>query len=174
MVATEPASGIVVRITVPVAIARLRRRWDRAAGAGVPAHVTILFPFLAPERLTPTDRRALAEIATGQEPFDVRFARVGRFPGVVYLVPEPSDPFARLTAEVVARFPDFPPYGGAFDGVVPHLTVTEADGADLDAISDRAATSLPFGCRITALEVIVEGDDGRWRPRWRIPLGVRR
>ena len=174
MVTTEPASGIVVRVPVPPAIARLRRRWDRTAGMGVPAHVTILFPFLAPGRLTVADRRAVADVARGEPPFDVRFARVGRFPGVVYLVPEPAEPFIRLTTAIVGRFPDCPPYGGAFDGIVPHLTVAEADAPDLDAIAAQAAVSLPFERRVSTLEVIVEGDDGRWRPRWRIPLGVRR
>ena len=43
-------------------------------------------------------RRDLAAIAATVQPFDVRFALVGRFPRAVYLVPEPSAPFAELTA----------------------------------------------------------------------------
>ena len=49
-------------------------------------------------------RRDLAEIAASVEPFDVRFARIGRFPTAIYLVPEPSAPFAALTAAIEARF----------------------------------------------------------------------
>ena len=93
---------------------------------------------------------------------------------MVYLAPEPADPFSRLTAAVAARFPDHPPYEGAFEVVIPHLTITEAEEAPLDAIAVEAARTLPIGCRVTTLEVIVEGEDGRWHSRWRIPLGIRR
>lgn len=170
---TEPASAVVVRVPLPSALGRLRRRWDWATGVGTPSHVTILFPFL-PARLLDTGvRRSLSEIAAGQQPFEVRFSRIGRFPGVVYLAPEPSEPFMRLTAAVAARFPEFPPYGGQFGEVVPHLTITEAEAAPWVAIADRAARALPFRHRVAALEVLIEAGDGRWKRRWRIPLGVR-
>jgi 2'-5' RNA ligase len=171
MVATEPASAIVVRIAVPPALERSRRQWDWAAGAGVPAHVTILFPFLPVGRLEPAVRAEVAAIAAAHDPFDVRFRRLGRFPGVVYLEPEPSAPFANLTEAVVRRFPDFPPYDGAFAEVVPHLTVAESEAAPLDEIAAHARAVLPFERRVSALEVIVEGGDGRWRTCWRLPLG---
>jgi len=173
MTTTQPASAVVVRVRLPVMLARLRVRQDWAASVGVPAHVTILFPFLPAERLGPAVRRELDAIARASEPFDVRFARVGRFPGVVYLAPEPATPFTRLTEAVVARFPDFPPYEGAFDEVVPHLTITEAEDAPLDEIAARTARALPFERRVSALEVLVEAGDGRWHSRWRLELGVR-
>jgi len=173
MVATEPASAIVVRVPVPRALERSRRQWDWAAGVGVPAHVTILFPFLPVGRLGPAVRTELAAIAASLGPFDVRFRRVGRFPGVVYLAPEPSAPFTRLTAAVVARYPGFPPYGGAFDEVIPHLTIAESADGPLDEIAAGARAALPFEHRVAALEVIIEGGDGRWHSRWRVSLGVR-
>src|SRR4029077_829384 len=117
------------------ALARLRARWDWAANVGVPAHITIVFPFLPAHRLVPDVRRHLAALAAGQRPFDVRFARVGRFPTVVYLAPEPSAPFTRLTEAVVDRFPDYPPYGGVFEEVIPHLTITESETAPFDDIA---------------------------------------
>ena len=174
MVATEPASAIVVRVPIPRATALLRKRWDWLASVGVPAHVTILFPFLPAGRLVPEERRELAAIAAKHDPFDLRFERVGRFPGVVYLAPEPATPFERLTEAVVARYPDLQPYGGAFDVVVPHLTITESGDAPLDEIAARAAVALPFEHRVSRLEVLIEGGGGRWRSRWRIALGVRR
>ena len=173
MATSEPTSAIVVRVPVSGALERARRQWDWAAGVGVPAHVTILFPFLPVAQLTPEVRRSLAAIAAAHEPFDVRFARVGRFPGVVYLAPEPAARFARLTGAVVARFPDYPPYEGAFDEVVPHLTVVESATAPLDEIAAAAERHLPFTRRVTSLEVLVEGPDEHWHGRWRIRLGVR-
>lgn len=162
-----------MRIPVPPALERSRRLWDWAAGVGVPAHVTILFPFLPIGRLEPAVRADLAAIVSTHGSFDVRFARVERFPGVVYLAPEPSAPFTRLTVAVVARYPDFPPYGGAFDTVIPHLTIAESDDGPFDEIAEHARATLPFEHRVSALELIVEGGDGRWRTRWRVPLGVR-
>ena len=174
MAATEPASAIVIRVPVPAGLERLRRRWDRSAGVGIPAHVTILFPFLTASGLDPTARRAIADIARGVEPFEVAFRRVARFPRVVYLVPEPSTPISTLTAAVTTRYPGHPPYGGIFDEVVPHLTVTESDAAPLDEIAAETERWLPFTHDVTALEVLVESPEGRWRRHWRIPLGIRR
>ena len=173
MVTTEPASAVVVRVPVSGALERARRQWDWAAGVGVPAHVTILFPFLPVARLTPEVRRSLAAIAATHEPFEVRFARVGRFPSVVYLAPEPSAPFASLTDAVVARFPEYPPYEGAYDVVIPHLTLVESVEAPLDGIAEAAEPHLPFTRRVSTIEVLVEGPDAHWHSRWRIPLGVR-
>jgi 2'-5' RNA ligase len=173
VLSTEATSAIVVRVPLPPALARLRARWDWAAGVGVPPHVTIVFPFLPAARLGPDVRRTLAGLTTAQRPFDVRFAQVGRFPTVVYLAPHPSAPFSRLTDAIVDRFPDFPPYGGVHEVVTPHLTITESKEAPLDRIAEQAEAALPFSHRVTTIEVIVEGGEGRWHPRWRIALGVR-
>lgn len=169
----ELESAIVVRIPVPPDLARLRARWDRAAGRGVPAHVTIVYPFLPGARLDADVRRSLAAITATHEPFEVEFDRVERFPGVVYAAPDPPDAFVALTSAVVARYPDFPPYSGAYDDVVPHLTIAEADDAPFDAIAADAARQLPFRHRVTAVDVLVEQGDARWRRRWRLRLGVR-
>ncbi len=171
MPSTKPASAVIVRVAVPVGIQRLRTRWDVAASIGVPAHVTVLFPFLAPGELAPVVRRELASIAATHAPFDVAFESVGRFPTVVYLMPEPAGPIARLTEAVHASFPACPPYEGAFDEVIPHLTVVESATAPLDEIALAAATYLPIRHRVTTLEVVAEGTEGRWHSRWRIPLG---
>ena len=169
----EPASAIVARVPLPRALERLRRSWDRAASVGVPAHVTVLFPFLPAEQLRPDVRRELATLVAAHPPFDLRFEQVGRFAGVVYLAPEPAAPFVDLTQAVVRRYPEHPPYGGAFDVVVPHLTITESDEAPLDEIAASAAAVLPFRHRVSTLEVLVEGGAGRWHRQWRLPLGVR-
>jgi len=171
MLGIEPASAVVVRVALPPALDRLRARRDLAASRGVPAHVTVLFPFRMPTALDPPTRGHLAEIAAAFEPFEVRFERVGRFPTVVYLAPDPSEPFSALTQALAARFPDHPPYEGAFDVVIPHLTITEAADTALDAIAEEAAQHLPFARTVSALEVLVETRDGRWHRYWRLPLG---
>jgi hypothetical protein len=41
----------------------------------------------------------------------------------------------------------------------------------LDEIERQAAERLPIHHRITTLEVLVEGAEGRWHGHWRLPLG---
>jgi 2'-5' RNA ligase len=173
MTVAGPISGVVARVSLPPALARIRAGDDVAAAAGAPPHITILYPFLPVAILRPRVRRELAEIAGSIQPFEVRFARVGRFPGAVYLVPEPAAPFAHLTAAIAARFPAYPPYEGAFDEIVPHLTLVESATVPLDPIAEAAERHLPFTRRVAALELLIESGDGRWHGRWRIPLGVR-
>lgn len=174
MTTADPVSGVVVRVRVPPPLERLRRHEDFAARVGVPAHVTLLFPFMPVAELRPPVRRALAGIAAAVEPFDVHFASVGRFPGAVYLAPDPAAPFVALTEAIAERFPGYQPYEGAFEQVIPHLTVVESATAPLDEFAAAAQEHLPFTSRVTAMEVLVEGLDERWRSYWRISLGARR
>jgi 2'-5' RNA ligase len=174
MTTADPVSGVVIRVRLPASLERIRRHDDFAANAGAPAHVTLLFPFMPVAELRPPVRRALAEIAAAVEPFDVRFEAVGRFPGVVYLVPGPDRPFTAMTEAIARRFPEHQPYDGAFDEVIPHLTLVESATAPLDQIAVAAQRHLPFTCRVATIEVLVEGPDERWRSHWRIALGVRR
>jgi 2'-5' RNA ligase len=167
---TERETAIVVRIRVPAAIDRLRRARDRAARRGVPAHVTILYPFVAASELTPAVREQVAAIAGEFRPFEVTFATVGRWPGVVYLEPAPSSRFAALIDRCAAAFPEHPPYAGTIAEVIPHLTVVEGDDVGVEDIVAAAEAALPFAARAEGLEVLVEGDDDRWRGRWRLPF----
>jgi 2'-5' RNA ligase len=163
-------SAIVVRIRVPAAIDRLRRTHDPSAQLGVPAHVTILYPFLAASQLAPDVRERIAEIAGEFRVFEVTFESVARWPGVVYLEPRPSSRFAAIIDRCAAAFPEHPPYAGVFDEVIPHLTVVESDEAPFGAIEATAEAVLPFQADATALEVLSEDATGRWRRRWRLPF----
>jgi 2'-5' RNA ligase len=171
MTTADPVSGVVVRVRLPAPLERLRRHDDFAASVGVPPHVTLLFPFMPVAALRAPHRRVLAEIAATVEPFDVRFAAVGRFPGVVWLMPEPATRFSALTEAIATRFPEYPPYEGAFDEVIPHLTLVESSAARLDEIAAAAQQHLPFTRRVAMMELLVEGPDERWHGHWRIPLG---
>ena len=145
-----------------------------AAGAGaapgMPAHVTVLFPFLPAERCEDAGvHAALGAIARGTGAFDVVLAGVGRFPGVLYLRPEPPAPFVALTHAVHARWPDHPPYGGAFPDVVPHLTAVA--GTEPDGVAAALERGLPVQARAEVLQLMVE-DAGGWRPVATLPMGA--
>ncbi|WP_228645191.1 2'-5' RNA ligase family protein [Microtetraspora sp. AC03309] len=148
-------------------VSRWRERFDPSAAYGVPAHVTILYPFLEHARIDGRVVTELRELFAAHPSFEARFVRCGRFPGILYLVPEPERRFIALTEAVVARWPEAPPYRGQFDEVIPHLTV--ADGDDLDAIEAEIAARLPVVAR--ARSVSLEVFDGEtWHRHAVFPL----
>jgi hypothetical protein len=96
------------------------------------------------------------------EAFDVAFEETARFPETLYLVPSPQAPFARMTEALVRRFPDWPPYSGVFDEVVPHLTVAQGDAATLDAAERVVAPQLPMQARARRAVLLTEVEPDRW------------
>src|SRR3954471_22890976 len=93
---TETALVVVVPEAEPI-VAEHRLRHDPSAADGVPAHVTVLYPFRTP--VDHATAAAAAAVPGARAPFDVTFRATARFPGVVlYLDPEPAAPFHELIA----------------------------------------------------------------------------
>ena len=157
-------------IPVPEAeplVSALRREHDPSAAAGVPAHVTVIVPFLGPAELDDDVTVELDKVLAEFPTFPFRLAAVGWFGrSVLYLAPDPALPFVDLTERVAQTF-GTAPYSGEFDDIVPHLTVAHAsDGVELSSIESRLATGLPVECR--AEEVwLMESDAQTWRRRQR-------
>jgi 2'-5' RNA ligase len=170
-----PETALICR--VPEAeryIARYRERFDPSARRNVPAHVTILYPFLPPAEVDPGVLGELAAIATAVRCFEYRLAETRRFPVSLYLAPQPEDSFASLTAAVFRAFPDYPPFAGKFDTVVPHVTVAHADEAQLCEIEIELRIALASGSPLRARcseMVLIENSSGRWEEMHRFPLG---
>ena len=149
-----------------------RQRFDSSAAQGMPAHVTVLFPFLPHDRLTDSVRVALRQICGDVPVLDVEFRRTARFPGVLFLDPEPADGLRELTAALVRRWPEAPPYGGAFEEITPHLTV--AHGVGDDVLADLEATlrdGLPIQARLSEACLYVF-DGAMWHVRQRLPFAA--
>jgi 2'-5' RNA ligase len=119
-----PASALIV----PVEAANDTRH-PSARERGMPAHVTILYPFAPTRRLDAQARGRLAAAIGEVRAFDFTLRELRRFPTVVYLAPEPAAPFIALAEAVMREWPQYKPYGGAFATVVPHLTVAYGDTA---------------------------------------------
>jgi hypothetical protein len=117
--------------------------------------VTVLFPF---QYGAAVEEEELARLFRAFRAFDFILDRIERFDeGVVWLHPEPSQPFADLTAAVWRRWPDYLPYEGVFDVVIPHLTVSETPiEFDID---------LPISARAREVTLIEESAAGRWATR---------
>jgi len=90
------------------------------------AHITILAPFGADREPTAAELADLEEFFADEVPFDFRLTEVCTFPdGTRYLAPDPAPRFSRLTHALHQVFPEYPPYEGRFDIVVPHLTIPD-------------------------------------------------
>jgi 2'-5' RNA ligase len=174
------AGETALLVTVPEAeplVGALRRRYDAAAGAGVPAHVTVLYPFLDVSRIDAGVIGALAALLARHEPFEVEFARCGRFPDVLFLAPEPAAPFVALTEAVAGRWPEAPPYAGKFDGSDPHLTVAydrepvPYGPGTYDTVEAELRPGLPVRARVASVSLFVCDETERWHRRQVFPLG---
>jgi hypothetical protein len=152
-----------------------RARFDtRSVALGIVPHVTVLFPFVDVPEL-PTVRAAVAAHFSAQPAFDAELVDVGRFDGHVWLAPAPRARWVELIEATCGRFPDTPPYAGAFDEPEPHLTVGEATSAHpLEAIAAAAgaelAPHLPVRFRVDAVAQLEEQPDGMWSVTGGYPL----
>ncbi len=110
-------------------------------------------------------------------PFTLTFQQVRRFPGVLFLSPEPEEMVRRLTQRLVQAFPETPPYGGQVGSdPTPHLTVARAETEeDLNRLQAEILVRLqplfPVRIPVQTLSVEEEGIDGTWQVVATIELG---
>jgi len=94
MLPMETALVIAVD-ALPPEIASLRRHLDPSAAAGVPDHITVLYPFLPTEQIDNGLIDRLATVIAQVPAFDYRLVDVRWFGDLVmWLAPDPMNPFA--------------------------------------------------------------------------------
>ena len=122
-----------------------RLRLDRTAESGVPAHVTVLFPFLPVDQLDVDAMARLTALFAEIPGFPYRFDRTAWFGDeVLWLAPVDPAPFVLLTQRVFGAFPDYPPFEGQFEETVPHLTIGQGHPrVSLAAAEREVAQRLP-------------------------------
>jgi hypothetical protein len=90
------------------------------------AHITLLAPFGKDHDPTPGELADVEAFFAEEMPFEYELTQVCTFPsGLRYLAPDPAVRFSRLTHALHHLFPEYPPYGGEFGLVVPHLTIPD-------------------------------------------------
>ena len=158
-----PESGIIVPVPEAEPIVQaLRLDHDPSARLGVPAHITLLFPFAPPEVALGLGDD-LARLFDRFSRFEFSLVDVGRFPAAAFLVPRESAPFVHLTEAIVAQWPEYQPYGGRFPDVIPHLTVADHVGPDVLEEADASLRpQLPIRCHATEAWLICSDQNGRW------------
>ncbi len=174
---TALAQSAVV-IPVPEAegvVSGHRGRLDRAAALGVPAHVTVIFPFVAPAEMNAGVVAALAAAAGAVGAFECEFPATGWFgQDVLWLAPRPAGPFRALTHAVMAAFPGCLPYGGVHSDVVPHLTIGDRPAGSVAALRAAEADvlrSLPIRAHISRVWLMTgNAAPGSWQTIAEVPL----
>jgi 2'-5' RNA ligase len=141
---------------------------DSVAFDGAPLHVTVMYPFLPARSLNAGALNEIVSLAGSIAPFGFSLERLGTFPGVQYLAPEPAAAFTEITARIQRRWPSCQPYGGAYEAVTPHVTVAFGDGPPASPADLERA--LPIRTRADELWLIRQGVRG-WRTWHRFALG---
>jgi hypothetical protein len=163
---TESALVILVPEAEPL-VRPFRDRFDPSAALGVPAHITLLYPFIAPEKIGADTLDAIAACFSGFAPIAFSLTEVRRFPTeTLYLAPAPDEPLRKLTMAIWDRFPDTPPYGGVWPDIVPHLSLGRfADADELERVADEftwaSETALPIRAHASTAVLLVN-TTGRW------------
>jgi 2'-5' RNA ligase len=173
-----PETALICR--VPEAepfIGSYRERFDPPARRNVPAHVTILYPFMPPTDVDDGVIAQLREVAQSVPTFAYRLADTQRFSiGSLYLAPNPETSFTQLIESVYRAFPDYPPFGGKFETVVPHVTVAHGDPQTLGEIDIALRIALPPGgiaARCSDM-ILIENTTGVWQTMQTFLLGETR
>lgn len=157
----------VVQVPVREAETIVRARALAAGSAFQPqdgsvmAHITLLGPFMAEPVIDDGVIADLERYFSDVTSFGYGLTGVSTFPsGPTYLVPDPASVFRRLTLGLLHVFPEFPPYGGAFDDVVPHLSVPLLPDESSESLRDELAHRLPIDAvaHSATLVRVAEGD----------------
>lgn len=176
MKTTTRAFGTTVLLVFVPAVDSLRAKAERLGGflpAALPAHLTLLYPFVPVRELAAETNRELQRLARGHLPLELTLRRTGRFEGVLWL--DPGVEVNPLVADVRKTWPHYPPYGDPKFVVVPHVTLAQTDDrAILDRIEMEIACELPLTVIAHTLSVLwwdglfwsaVESSPPKWTRR---------
>jgi 2'-5' RNA ligase superfamily len=138
----------------------------------VVAHVTIAGPFLRSTQLRSDVISEIRDYCTRRSAFEFMLGRVASFStGVVYLVPEPSGPFAELMRWFADRWPEAPLYGGTYPGL-PHVSIA-ADQVTAEQLADVVSavqSELPIEAVAREMRLVLT-EDRMWHPLVRFAFG---
>lgn len=152
-----------------------RDQYDPSAAAGMPPHITLLYPFVAPSEIDDAVMAQLRDVCSHHSPFALQLTEIRKFPNVLYLAPIPDTLLKGLMADIFHAYSERPPYGGVFTEVIPHLTVAQVDDKGLlDQIThsfrQEAHHRLPIASHVSAVQ-LWDNASGGWQIRELFSLG---
>ena len=141
----ETAIIIVGAHNVQAVAVPLTQRYSPNWMIVVPAHITLLYPFVPIDDLD-SACQTLRAIGTEIAPFEITMRGYGQFSRVTFMTPVDPAPIRAVFHRIFAAFPDYPPYRGEFgNDLHPHMTVAmfEDEGTQQQAdLPDYG--SIPF------------------------------
>ncbi|MEP7291800.1 MAG: 2'-5' RNA ligase family protein [Chloroflexota bacterium] len=153
----------------------LRLKYGFEGMLRVPAHITVLFPFVPLDELDAACE-TLRPLFADVPPFEVTLDGYGHFPTATYLKPANPEPIKALFRLIHGAFPGCPPYRGAFgsDDIIPHMTIGEF-GSEIERASAEFPAYAPISFRVPHVHLIVgmEHEPIPWVTHDVIPLGKR-
>ncbi|HYU48578.1 MAG TPA: 2'-5' RNA ligase family protein [Candidatus Limnocylindria bacterium] len=161
-------SAIAIKVRLPTDLERFRVAHVPNAALGVPAHITLIYPFLPADVLSAAVRRLLARALAAHRPFTFRLSGVRRWPNSYYLAVEPMEPFQAIVRSLVDVFPEYPPYAGEFE-YVPHVTIAEGADRTVEGLARDLLVAVTEQ-DVTRILLIAQVRDGTWRIRWTFAL----
>ena len=167
---------VVVAAEAEPNVREWRLRYNReAVEHGLPAHLTILFPFVPATEIDDDLLTRLRRLFASVRPFAYELASVEWFPDAAWLAPVPAEPFHALVDVARTAFPAIAPYGDPGHVVVPHCTIgTDDDPEAVEAmvreLREGLGPRLPIRCRAAELVLLGEGTDGTWARREAFPF----
>lgn len=150
----------------------LREQYDPEGFSRVPAHITLISPFVTGEAIDPAIEK-LHSLCSALAPFEVRLNHYGRFADALVLEPDDPQPIIALYEKLHAAFPDYPAYGGEFgEGLHPHVTLAKLDSPEeADRIPLPPEPDFTFTVSKIHLYLGAKDDDAPYVPRAVFPLG---
>ena len=138
----------------------------------MPPHISLVGPFKDMESIDQKDIQSLQEITDSFPCFHFTLQKTGCFPHiqVLYLEPEPVEPFMALNRAFCTKFPEVIP---GFADPVMHLTLARVNDGELDKVEDEFYKE--FGKQLpieaTATEVgVYEKRNKVWRQQISLAL----
>ena len=172
--AAPGATALVVPIRAADPVIGDRRRAHTPSGKeGMPAHATLLAPFIHASRLDNLDRHRLRDVVGRFPAFDLRLSSFGLFGhiGCLWLQPRPREPFVAMTEALLEVYPEieYPPDDAT--EIVPHVTVgSRLSEEQQEQIKQELAPRLPIRGKADRAVLYERSADGRWIDRYRFRL----
>ena len=166
-------TSLIIPVGEAAFLQPFRTQYLQRPGVTMPPHITIRSPFLSLPAISPADNLDLAALCASFSRFSFLLTHTARFAqiGVLYLAPEPTEPFLTLYNALQARFPGS---RGKHPSVVFHLTLAGHHPADLDRITAAFEASyrarLPIQAVARELRLYARRDAG-WAEITAFPLG---
>lgn len=114
---------------------------------GVPAHITLLSPWMPPGRIDETVLAELATVFAGFPAFEFSLDLGWFGHEVLLLVPNDPTPFIDMTKAIMRQWPEFKYYDGDYGDIEPHVTLAYGSESSLSEVAAEIARQVPVRAR---------------------------